>query len=86
MSTKSQATNMREVAEEASFQLACAKGFADWIASIVSAIKLDRQHNNGHNAEGLIEIAQYLADRTQADIGEACTVIDGAIAAEGESA
>ncbi|MGH8419955.1 MAG: hypothetical protein ACRER8_22180 [Pseudomonas sp.] len=83
MSAKVKTPTMGETAEQASFQLACAKSFADWIASVVHAIQLDIKHNKGHNAAGLIELAQYLADRNQADIGHACAEVDAAIEAAG---
>ena len=79
MSSKTKAVSYKGIAEEASFQLACSKEFTGWMVSLMRAIQLDREHEDGRNVEGLAHLGLYLAENHVGDVESACTEIDSAL-------
>jgi hypothetical protein len=80
MSSKAKAHTGKQIAEEASFQLACSKEFTGWMVSLMKAIQLDREHELGTGVEGLAELGKYLAEAHLADVERACEAVDSSLA------
>lgn len=84
MTAKDNTPSFQKVADEASFQLACSNEFAGWMVTLMKAIQLDRQHEDGRNIEGLADLGQYLSETHKADVERACeAVAAGIVNAEG---
>lgn len=86
MSTKTKAPTALKVANEASYQLACDKEFAGWMVTLMKAIQLDREHEDGRNIEGLVDLGQYLAETHFADTERALDAVNAGLNAIGGEA
>lgn len=75
MSTKTKVQAAMKVAEDASFQMACGEEFARWMVTLMKAIQVDREHEDGRNIEGLADLGQYLAETHLADAERACEAV-----------
>ncbi|EGH20557.1 MULTISPECIES: hypothetical protein [Pseudomonas syringae group] len=76
MASTSKSKELKSIAEEASFQLACSMEFTRWMVSLSKAIQLDLEHEDGRNIQGLADLSQYLAEVHLGDVERACKAID----------
>ena len=53
---------LKELADEAEFQMLAAKDQLDWFAAIARAISRDVEHNAGRDVVILAQLANYLGD------------------------
>lgn len=53
---------LKDCAQEAEFQLLCAKDYLTWLASLARAIQLAHAHGESEVGAGLASIAKYLGD------------------------
>lgn len=53
---------LKELADEAEFQMLAAKDQLDWFAAIARAISRDVEHNAGRDVVVLAQLANYLGD------------------------
>ena len=65
------APTITQLAEEAEFQLTCAREHLSWVGAIVRAIALDVEHGEGRNVRDLAALAQFLDDTVPAGIEQA---------------
>ncbi|WP_346397562.1 hypothetical protein [Pseudomonas syringae] len=72
LANTSKLKDLKSIAEEASFQLACSMEFTSWMVSLSKAIQLDLKHENGRNIQGLADLSQYLAEAHLGDVERAC--------------
>jgi hypothetical protein len=86
MNTKPQASNYKEIADEAVFQLECGKEFGTWMFSLMTAIRDDHKHCGGLNAAGLAALGVYLAETHFADAEQALEMINGNLSSLGGAA
>lgn len=86
MSAKTKAETAMKVAEEASYQLACSREFTGWMVTLMKAIQLDREHEDGRNVQGLADLGQYLAETCFADVERACDAVNAGLASVGGEA
>jgi hypothetical protein len=78
---KPQAPTAKQVAEEASFQLEYSNEFTGWMLSLMRAITLDCEHENGRNAKELADLGLYLAEMQKGDVESACTKVNAGLTA-----
>ncbi|AVB13420.1 MULTISPECIES: hypothetical protein [Pseudomonas syringae group] len=76
MASTSKSKELKSIAEEASFQLACSMEFTRWMVSLSKAIQLDLEHEDGRNIQGLADLSQYIAEVHLGDVERACKAID----------
>jgi hypothetical protein len=56
------APTLKQLADEAEFQLTAAKEQLEWFAAIARAIVLDVEHGGGRDTRTLAQLANYLDD------------------------
>lgn len=54
--------NLKQLAEEAEFQMLAAKNLLDWFSALARAISRDVEHNSGRDVAELAQLATYLGD------------------------
>lgn len=54
--------NLKQLAEEAEFQMLAAKNLLDWHSALARAISRDVEHNSGRDVAELAQLATYLGD------------------------
>ncbi|KGF63645.1 hypothetical protein [Pseudomonas lutea] len=54
--------NLKQLAEEAEFQMAAAKDQLEWFSALARAISRDVEHNAGRDVVVLAHLANYLGD------------------------
>lgn len=67
MNTKTKASNYKDVADEAAFQLDCDREFAEWMFTLMTAINNDHKHSSGTNSAALSRLGAYLSESHLAD-------------------
>jgi hypothetical protein len=76
MTATNKSSELKKIAEEASFQLACSNEFTGWMLSLMRAIQLDDEHEDGRNIKGLADLGLHLAEMHKGDVEAACAKVD----------
>jgi hypothetical protein len=73
-------SQLKQVADEAIFQLSCGKEFAGWMFALMTAIQDDHKHSGGSNSAGLSALGAYLAEGCLADAEHNVDTLDPKLA------
>ena len=64
---------LKELAEEASFELSAARERLEWFAALARAIARDVEHGEGRDVQLLAQLAKHLGDT---GVASTCAAID----------
>lgn len=67
MNTKAKASSYKEIADEASYQVACDREFTEWMYALMTAVRDDLKHSSGANSAALSNLGVYLSESHLAD-------------------
>lgn len=86
MNTAPQASNYKQIADEAVFQLECGNEFGNWMLSLMKAIRDDHKHSGGLNAAGLADLGVYLSESHLEVSERSLAVLNGNLSSLGGAA
>lgn len=86
MNAKLQASNYKQIADEAVFQLECGNEFGNWMFSLMTAIRDDHKHSGGLNAAGLAALGVYLSESHIEVAEQTLEVLNGNLSSLGGAA
>lgn len=62
MNTKAKASSYKEIADEASYQVACDREFTEWMYALMTAVRDDLKHSSGTNSAALSSLGVFLSE------------------------